>query len=58
MKYFIDCDQDGYNYLIPAEKREDWNEWNRFDTFEEAPEYAIPIDGTASIEFDYAPEEN
>ncbi len=56
-KYFIDCDQDCHDYLIPVEKREDWEEWNRFDTDNYVPEYAIPISRVSSIEFEYEPKE-
>lgn len=54
-KYFIDCDQDCHNYLIPVEKRMDWEDWTRFDTDDQVPEYAIAIDGVSSIEFEYDP---
>ena len=54
MKYFIDCDQDCHNYLIPVEKRKDWEEWSRFDFDDNVPEYAIPIDGISRIEFEYS----
>lgn len=56
MKVFIGKDQDCHNYLIPVAKRKDWEDWRDFDTSDDLPSYAIPIDGVSDIEFEYGPQ--
>lgn len=47
-RYFIDCDFNTQEYLIPIEYRKEWYKWiesNEADTFNaEAPKFAKPID--------------
>jgi len=46
-KFFIDSDDDGHKYLIPAEKRQEWEGWlKRFyweNSEEEMPTFVFPI---------------
>lgn len=47
MRYCLASDDDGHWYVIPAEKRDEWENWVQMpeSTDYEAPSYAIPVDG-------------
>lgn len=54
--YFLDCDDDGHDYLIPSSRRKDWNEWLNLDRDEElswvVPSYAKRLEYSIShVEF-------
>ena len=55
IRWFVGCDQDGGDYLVPAVHRSKWEEWCDLDPDTEeswaTPNYAIPIDGFSQIEF-------
>ena len=51
-RFFLDSDNDGHWYVIPAEKRSEWEVWSNLDGEDErawdTPEWAVPINGAQS----------
>ena len=49
MRYFLDADQCGHWFIIPAEKRDEWNEFINIDEDDplgwEMPEWVIYLNG-------------
>ena len=50
MRYFLDADQCGHWFIIPAEKRDEWNEFINIDEDDplgwEMPEWVIHLNGS------------
>lgn len=50
MRYFLDADQCGHWFIIPAEKRDEWNEFINVDEDDpagwEMPEWVIYLNGS------------
>ncbi len=48
-RFFLDCDNDSHYYIIPAEKRVQWEKFLNIDDYNpacmETPEWAKPIGG-------------
>ncbi len=50
-KYFIDRDESGDWYLIEANKRQEWKDWDWRQ--KEAPDFATGINWPNSVEFEF-----
>jgi hypothetical protein len=46
-RFFLDQDSDCHWYLVPADKRQEWDAWTELDSDDEAawsaPKWAIPL---------------
>ncbi len=54
-RWFLDCDHDSHSYLVPADRRKEWERWIDLDQGDEAswvvPDFAIPTDGYHTVTF-------
>jgi hypothetical protein len=52
-RYFLDRDNDGHWYLVPADKRDEWDAWTDLDPDDEAswdvPEWAMSLGYAPSL---------
>ena len=44
-EYLVVQDDSCHRYVIPIEKREDWDAWSQDDEDWDAPMYAVSVDG-------------
>lgn len=60
-RFFIGCDNDCHNYIVPLSKYYEWLEWTEMPEDDEsgweAPEWATPIDSPNRISFENWKEE-
>jgi hypothetical protein len=51
-EYMLVQDQSSHWYLIPADRRPEWDAWSELDEDDEAawdaPEFAVPVNGNPS----------
>lgn len=51
-RYFLDSDQSGHWYLVPEEKRAEWDDWTNLNEDDERswnePSYAVRLGGSPS----------
>ena len=54
-RFFLGCDSSGHDYLVPVERREDFNRWSDLPEDDpegwEEPSYATRIDGPYTLTF-------
>lgn len=54
-RYFLDCDDDAHYYLVPENKRDEWNAWRAIPSDDErswdVPDFARRINNWTSITF-------
>ena len=48
-RYFLTVDNSSHWYIVPVERREEWNDWREIPETDErawfAPDYATAVDG-------------
>ncbi len=53
MRYFLSQDNDCHWYVIPADKRDEWNAWCEIDPDDDLawdpPSFAKPINGSPTL---------
>lgn len=55
VRWFLDCDQSGHDYLVPVSKRDEWEQW--VDLPEDdpnawmVPPWAIAVNGPSQVTF-------
>ena len=52
-RYFLGGDNSGHNYIVPVERRKEWNKWCNLDEDDpiawNTPEYAVRVNGSIEL---------